>query len=356
MAALAFSEDGGRGEGAQLVFSDQLGDHLIVAQVNSQSGRSNLFSGFTGVASYINIKNRINWGVSAYRLRSVYTSLLEGDFGRGGLEQEGIGIRNDFFESRWGGSGLVAYPLSKFQRIEGELTVERNEITELPNGPEDFDDLFLRDAWLAIGSFSYIYDNALWSAAGPIDGQRMNLTVSAVGNVTDTGVESTEVLLDARKYFRTSLHTTYAVRARGRIATGDVPTFYYLGGPASLRGYPRYLLNGNYTALLNQEWRFPIIRPGGQREGWATLLGNGIWGALFVDVGNAWTDATTLTASDGTTRHVGGYPGLLGSYGASLRYPLAGPFILRFDWARRFDIEETRELFPGEQDKTHFSF
>ncbi|HYO46399.1 MAG TPA: BamA/TamA family outer membrane protein [Gemmatimonadota bacterium] len=353
--ALAFAEDGSRGQGAQMFFSDLMGDHLIVAQVNAQQGRTNIFSGFTGALTYVNLKKRLNWGVGAYRLRSFFTSLLGSEFDRP-ASAEGIGIRNDFFEERWGAVGMLSYPISKFQRVETDVSFERNNLTELPNDLDNLDGLFLRDAWLTIGSLGYVYDNSLWGPVGPVDGQRVNVTVSSVVNVTDSGIESTDLLVDARKYFRTSLNTTYAVRARGRFASGDVPTFYYLGGPSSLRGYPSYILNGTYSVLLNQEWRFPILRPNPYLDGAAILIANGIWGGLFVDVGNAWTEQGLYEGDDGELQELGTWPGLLGSYGASLRYPLGGPFVIRFDWARRFTIEEKRDLFPDGQDESHMAF
>lgn len=354
--ALAFAEDGSRGQGAQMFFSDLMGDHLIVAQVNAQQGRTNIFSGFTGALTYVNLKKRLNWGVGAYRLRSFFTSLLGAEFDRQGFGQEGIGVRNDFFEERWGATGLLSYPISKFQRIESEVSFERNNLTEIPNDLDDIEDIFLRDAWLTIGSLGYVYDNSLWGPVGPVDGQRVNLTVSSVMNVSEGTLESTDLLVDARKYMRTSLNTTYAVRARGRFASGDVPTFYYLGGPASLRGYPSYILNGTYSVLLNQEWRFPILRPNYNLSGPAILLANGIWGGLFVDVGNAWTEDGLYEGSDGELHELGSWAGLLGSYGASIRYPLGGPFVVRFDWARRFEVEDKRELFPDGRDGSHYSF
>jgi hypothetical protein len=354
--ALAFAEDGSRGQGAQIFFSDLMGDHLIVAQVNAQQGRTNIFSGFTGALTYVNLKKRLNWGVGGYRLRSFFTSLLGAEFDRQGFGQEGIGVRNDFFEERWGATGLLSYPISKFQRVETEVSFERNNLTELPNDLDDIEDIFLRDAWLTIGSLGYIYDNSLWGPVGPVDGQRVNVTVGSVFNVTEGGIESTDLLIDARKYFRTSLNTTYAVRARGRFASGDVPTFYYLGGPASLRGYPSYILNGTYSVLLNQEWRFPILRPNPYLDGVAILIANGIWGGLFVDVGNAWTEQGLYEGDDGELHELGTWPGLLGSYGASLRYPLGGPFVIRFDWARRFTVEEKRDLFPDGRDRSHMAF
>ncbi len=339
-AALAFAEDGSRGEGAQLFFSDLLGDHIIVGQVNSQQGRTNLFSGFTGVLTYVNLKSRLNWGLSGYRLRSFFESLLGDEFSSGGqFAREGIGFRNDFFEERWGATGILSYPFSKFQRVEAEMTFERNTIDESSDSGD-----FFRNSWLMIPSFGYTFDNALWGPGGPIDGQRLSFNLSPVVNLSQGGVETVDVLLDARKYFRTSQNTSYAVRARGRFSEGDIPTFYFLGGPLSLRGYPRYTLSGSTTLLLNQEWRFPILPPNRMRSGPAVLIANGIWGGLFVDLGNAWVHQFEE------------WPGLLGSYGASIRYPLIGPLILRFDWARRFDIDERRNLFPGEEDQTRFSF
>jgi hypothetical protein len=353
--ALAFAEDGSRGQGAQIFFSDLMGDHLIAVQVNAQEGRTDILAGFTGALAYMNLKKRLNWGVGGYRFRSFFTSLLGSEFDRPGFGQEGIGIRNDFFEERWGATGVVSYPISKFQRVETEVAFERNNLTELPTDFDDVENIFLRDAWLTIGSLGYVYDNSLWGPVGPVDGQRVNLTVSSVFNVSENGLESTDLLIDARKYIRASLNTTYAVRARGRFASGDVPTFYYLGGPASLRGYPSDILNGTYTVLLNQEVRFPILRPNPYLDGVATLIANGLWAGVFVDVGNAWVPQG-LYEEDGELYEVGSWPGLLGSYGASFRYPLGGPFVLRVDWARRFSIDDKRDLFPDEKDSPHISF
>jgi outer membrane protein assembly factor BamA len=108
--------------------------------------------------------------------------------------------------------------------------------------------------------------------------------------------------------------------------------------------------------LLNQEWRFPILRPNPFRSGMSALLANGIWGGVFVDLGNAWTENAVVRGADNELRELGEWVGLLGSYGASLRYPLFGPLILRVDAARRFDIEDRRGLFPGEDAENHFSF
>jgi len=355
-AALAFSEDGGRGEGATVFFSDMLGDHLVAALVNSQSGRTNLFSGFTGALTYVNLKRRFNWGVTAYRLRSFFDSLLGQEFERGGFDEPGIGVRNDFFEQRWGVSGIAMYPMSKFQRLELGLGFERNDLTELPAGPEEFDDpFFFRDAWLLTGLIGYVFDNSLWGPVGPVDGQRINVTVAPIFNLSEGQLETANVLVDARKYLRTSVNTTLAVRGRARYSSGDIPTFYFLGGPLSMRGYPTSVLNGSRTLLINQEWRFPLLRPNRFRSGMGTLLSQGIWGGVFVDLGNAWSDGEVVRNKDGKIEDLG-WPGLLGSYGASVRYPLFGAFILRVDWARRFDIDEKRNLFPNEDDDNHFSF
>jgi outer membrane protein assembly factor BamA len=108
--------------------------------------------------------------------------------------------------------------------------------------------------------------------------------------------------------------------------------------------------------LLNQEWRFPLLRPNYYLTGVASLLANGIWGGVFADLGNAWTEEGLYEGDDGELQTLGNWPGLLGSYGASVRYPLGGPFVLRVDWARRFTIEEKRDLFPDGQDHSHWSF
>ena len=75
-------------------------------------------------------------------------------------------------------------------------------------------------------------------------------------------------------------------------------------------------------ALWNNELRFPLIDNLLIRFPFGALGFQAIRGALFVDVGNAWTHD---------------WDGLLGSFGIGMRVRVADVLVLRFDLAKRMD-------------------
>jgi len=128
---------------------------------------------------------------------------------------------------------------------------------------------------------------------------------------------------DYRRYFRTSLRSALAVRGLAYYAGGDRPRPINIGGSWALRGYPIYgYVAGSRVWLANGEWRFPITDFLSIGFPFGEARFPGVQGALFVDMGRAWTAATTAR-------------GTLGSTGLGLRMPL-GPLVLRFDFGYRF--------------------
>lgn len=99
--------------------------------------------------------------------------------------------------------------------------------------------------------------------------------------------------LDYRRYFRTYLQQTFAVRLRGAYIMQKtdfltrVPFYenYYLGGTNSVRGYLNYSLSpaegANKFFVVNSEYRIPLISDQFPR--------NLLTGIIFLDVGNSWS-------------------------------------------------------------------
>jgi hemolysin activation/secretion protein len=75
--------------------------------------------------------------------------------------------------------------------------------------------------------------------------------------------------------------------------------------------------------LLNSEWRFPITNFLSIGFPFGEVRFPGVQGALFADVGHAWTAATSDR-------------GTLGSSGLGLRMPIGAPLVLRLDLGYRF--------------------
>jgi hypothetical protein len=308
----------GSAQGAVFLFSDLLGDHEVFATISSfqASGLGNLIDNVNGSVFYLNQAHRVNWGVGAFRLRGLF---YEGD------------LTSIFQETSAGLFGQLRYPLSRYRRLEAQYSIEHSDRLDLArsdpftSGVVDVE----RVGWLAANYLSYIQDNTLWLATGPIDGGRFNFTGGLVNDLSHGRFDSWLLAGDYRRYWRTSLRSAFAVRALGYYAGGDRPRPINIGGPWALRGYPMYgYVAGSRVWLVNGEWRFPITDFLSIGFPFGEARFPGVQGALFVDVGRAWTAATTDR-------------GTLGSTGLGLRMPIGPPLVLRLDFGYRFHSGST---------------
>jgi hypothetical protein len=300
----------GSQQGAVMLFSDLLNDHQFIATLSSfsysGSGLGNLLDNLSGSAFYLNQTHRINWGVGAYRLRGLF---YEGDF------------TSLFHETAYGVLGQVRYPISRFRRLEAEFRLEHSDrfdfASEVVSEPR-------RVAWLAANYLTYVKDNSLWFATGPIDGERYSVTAGLVNDVNHGRFDAYVFSGDYRRYFRTSRRTAIAVRALGYWTGGERPRLINIGGSWGLRGYPYFgYVSGTRAWLWSAEWRFPITDYLALGLPIGAVQLPGVQGAVFVDMARAWTPTTTDR-------------GTLGSWGLGLRMPIAAPLVLRLDLGYRF--------------------
>ena len=224
-----------------------------------------------------------------------------------------------------GGFVSLRSPVSRFTRIEGQLRVEHSDRTDF-SFIEDFSlGLPRRRAVLAGNYLSWVHDNSLWLATGPIDGGRTNLTVGMVTDVNNARLDSYILSADVRRYVRTGLRTAVAVRTYAYFAGGARPQRIAIGGSYALRGYPRFAYVAGTRALMgNVEWRFPITDYLSIGFPFGEWRFPGVQGAFFADIGKAWT-ARSIPRS------------LLGAYGLGLRMSLGPPLVLRLDLGWRYD-------------------
>ncbi len=298
----------GGAQGAVFMFSDLLSDHLLFFTVSSFQGAGfgSLLDNVNGTAFYLNQSRRINWGLGAFRQRGLF---YEGDFS------------TPFQETSYGMFGQIRYPFNRFRRIVGEYRIEHSDRYDL------FTDQIVephRVGWLASNYLSYVKDNTLWLATGPIDGERYNFTGGLVNDLSNGRFDSWQVSADVRKYLRTSMHTALAVRVQGYMSGGERPRSVNIGGSWGLRGYPNYgYIAGTRAWLLNAEYRFPILDFLTIGFPFGAARFPGVQGALFLDYGRAWTEVTT-------------HRPVLGSTGLGLRMPIGPPLVLRLDLGYRF--------------------
>lgn len=324
----------GGAQAAQFVLSDMLGDHIVYVGVSAvqTENLSRLVDSFSGQVIYLNLAQRLNWGGGVFRFKGRFRDVA----------------CNVYDEETYGATFVTSYPFSKFRRIEFQLGIERSDRLDILDAGqlgllcgtrrEDPRDL-TRSGTIATNQLSYVKDNTLWLPTGPIDGMRYNLTAglgtcfacrmpSAVDSTfrnRGSLLENFFLIGDFRRYFRVTLQSAYAVRLYGFWSDGAIPGRAVLGGPHLMRGYPLFSLAGSRVGLLNQEYRFPMLRSWSLEFPFGALRFPGIQGAAFTDIGASWLES-------------GSYESAWGSYGFGVRTSLGPPLVLRLDIGRRFAL------------------
>ena len=228
-----------------------------------------------------------------------------------------------FEERRYGGLFALRYPLSKFRRIDATANYSVYAKRKLA-AP-------LLRAWLAANFLSFVQDNSIWGPTGPLDGERINITLGYTLDVRYSHVNYYTVIADYRRYFRLTKRMSYATRLMGLFSDGKEAHFFFIGGSWTLRGYPRFGIYGHKAFVINNELRFPFIEALGVKFPVGGLRLGGIQGAVFMDFGSAWNDKFGDLWADT-------YGKLMGAYGIGFRFALGGVLVLRLDIGKRTDF------------------
>jgi len=360
------------GAGAALYWSDMLGNRNLTTALQVNGGIKDI----TAVVGYANLRRRLNWGVYLQQIPYLYQSYPSyvGDTRDGNpvvLEQV-----YRFRQTSRSLTGIVAYPLSRAQRIE--LTAGAQDIhfdEEIRTNvldPVTFQNLdhyttsipSYSSITTGTASAALVYDQSIYGATSPILGQRYRLEVSpSVGDLNYVGV-----LADFRRYAMPLRPFTIAGRLMhfGRYG-GDADTTIIqainLGYPGMVRGYsdgsfsaadcapdpsfpdatdpcPLYnRLIGSRMLMANLELRFPLLGALGVGGGYYGFLP--IEMAFFTDAGLAyWGRDFPGTASDDRAWFFGGDRRPLVSAGAAMRVNLLGFAIIEVDYSYAFQRDK----------------
>jgi hypothetical protein len=158
-----------------------------------------------------------------------------------------------------------------------------------------------RAAWATASSHVYGY------SISPEGGVTAGTTVEVERPGLGAFAAATTITADVRTYLPSfASHHVLALRLAGGRATGDpaVRRTFRLGGAGPdasvidfsrsaislLRGFPDNSFAGSRVALVNVDYRFPIVRPQRGRGTWPLFL-HTVHGAVFGDAGHAWTRA-----------------------------------------------------------------
>lgn len=357
-AAAAYSSFFGAQGSGQILFSDILGDQLILIDTDLYYDFNNLENSNFAVLYYY-LPHRINYGAGVFR----YVYYLDS----GDVRDQTVQIQLN-----------ASYPFSKYTRLQLLLSgyaIDRAEWLDYPISR--YQNTGRRRVFLP--ELAYVYDTVVWGSTGPVNGTRYRLSYAysppLQGDVQDREIWDSEfytLKTDVRQYIKLGRDHTWAARLTAGISDGPDPQRFFLGGVSNwinrrfenneiptddindfyfstfvtpFRGgdYFEDRGTGNRYFLTNQEFRFPMVRY--LQLGWPLPLSlQDIRGALFTDIGAAWNDDKfefSAVDDEGKRR----LADVQVAYGLGIRSFL-GFFVLRWDVAWTTDwIQTSRPLY-----------
>ena len=286
--------------GAILSLSDLLGDdRYLFLLYNTASVQSDILKSFNILIQRVNFAERVNYGYGIFHFSGRRYDLRDPD--------------EFYYEKSFGGSFLLSYPISKFQRIEATATIANSNKEVIP-------DVIERKALLFTNTLSYVIDNSLWGPTGPVDGMRGLVILGYTTDIKYSNVNYFSFIADYRYYQRFFLTTALAFRAAVFYNQGKESRRYIVGGSWDLRGWPRFGLRGEKVWLSSLELRFPLIDQINLRLPVFNLGLPGFRGALFYDMGGIWDEKYNET---------------IGSVGFGFRMNLFNVLTLRYDIGKK---------------------
>jgi len=292
----------GLGGQAQILVTDILGSHLFYWQsdlmVNFEYSDYQL--------TYYYLPRRFDYGISYYQYHNYY-----------------LAPNDDIVIEKVNGvQGIVSYPLNRYQRFD--LLASWNHYQQAYyyySYPEASMDVL-------VPGLSFVHDNTLWGAIGPISGQRAMLVAESSQKAWGSDLNFNTGYADIRNYWRISRRYQIAFRLMGGASLGPDAQRFYLGGPNSLHGYDYDRFYGTKIALANLEMRFPLIDR--LEMAFPPLSFYGIRGAFFFDIGAAWDNTGDFNPLEHNNRALIKLDDLKAAIGAGGRINLY-PFLIRVD-------------------------
>ncbi len=263
-------QDGNFTSYTYLLFSDHYGDRRLTIALNS----FDTFSNFR--AAWTNQERRLNWGVLGYDDRSFYIT---------GYDP----LRDRFTEKeqlfrRTGVSLFGQYPLSTYYRLEGSVGIEDRK-AEIPIRTESGLVIQSTEDWVPLVTFGITGDTTKFNYYGPHQGSRWRARFFYGYDLDEGGSLYRDFQFEWRKYVAISRRQELGLRFYGVFSNGNQPNVYAIGGYDTLRGYRTRGIPGNRNALVNFEYRFPLI----DRLDLAFMHLGEVRGRLFFDIGAAWS-------------------------------------------------------------------
>ncbi len=300
----AFASNVGFAGQTAFVFSDMLGDRMLILQA--------AFFGdpleSTIIATYYNLQRRLNWSLSGFQFRD--------DFGAFTASGDNAFVSQIFR----GVGGAASLPFDTFTRVEFDanvLFVNQDVITfNFVTSRATSSNVIYTNMGL-----TFVRDTVMWGFAHPINGTRARLSIRQ--NLGD--IRYTSLFLDYRKYFAISIpRYSLAFRLVAGANEGRDGRIFGIGGPFTFRGVDWGELRGTRVAFQNLELRFPMFPFLPMQYDFLTAV-------AFFDAATTWGFVGTTLSGERVdipfrTQNI------LTSYGFGIRFNLGGLLILRWDF------------------------
>ena len=211
--------------------------------------------------------------------------------------------------------GGLLFPILHARRSHQALVSVLGSVDEFTMA----DDTLTRDRVALRGALSTATARTYGYSISPERGIRAGGTVEAVRKALGSSADATILTADIRAYApMPAAHHVLAIRLAGGASSGDVNLrrTFLLGGAGPnlsvisfgrdafslMRGFPTNQFAGTHVALLNADYRFPIVRPQRGAGTWPLFL-HTVHASAFGDVGQVWTNSRSAT---GMKMSVGG--------------------------------------------------
>ncbi|MBI4723251.1 MAG: PD40 domain-containing protein [Candidatus Stahlbacteria bacterium] len=314
--AVSYSPGTGPSGYLRFAISDLLGNHQIYVATSSPE---NLLTNY--YISYFYLPRRVDFGVATFKEEQYFWDGGDILYGKQNL-----------------GAGVMAeYPLDRFQRIELQTIayIAKEERRYIPDNYR----LLSEEKFYQVEPYiAWIYDNSLWGATGPVNGERCKVSFKSALPVMDTSLIYNLYKLDLRKYIRITSNYQFATRLINMGIWGrdvnylvDESGWPWLGGPDDLRGYKTGELAGRNAGVFNMELRYPFIDylkiafP-------IPITIRGIRGVMFCDFGYTTDDIPAFQFFEN-----GGLKDLKLGFGTGIRLGFQY-FVLKLDVAWNTDL------------------
>ncbi len=331
-----------------LAISDLLGNHhfYIYTDLVNTVDQSNV------QVAYAYSAKRTDYSFGIFHFKNLYYDDYHGFF---------------FSDRIYGAQGYIAYPFSKFSRLD--FTLSQITVARVNYPPAEEVNLFPdRTTNILFGSLAFSNDAVIWGLTGPVGGQRYMAKYDQSIKTVGTGLSFGALEFDYRRYWFFLGHYNVAMHLGGGFSNGRNAKAYYIGGTSNwigpsrsqgdiysvgdiyvnelivpVRGYPYFADSGNRYGIVNLEFRYPFIDYFKLHFPLPITLAQ-VSGAIFWDMGTAWRGS-----EDGSITHKVRFydplsqipPGtgdVLAGFGFGPRINL-GIFVLRVDLAWATDLD-----------------